>query len=148
MDVTDRAQREEQRARLAAIALQAAEAERVRRERLEFPAVVNEALNQSHSVSEIMDNVTGAAVPRLCDWCALYVLPRPDATTPDVAVAHIDPEMVAYAHRLQARFPYDADAATGIPTVSIALVRAFGAPQVVLAGAADRWHVYRGSVVG
>ncbi len=116
MDVTERAQQDEERARLTAIALDAAASERVQRERLEFLSVVNEALNQSHSVAEIMDNVAAAAVPRLGDWCAIYVLPR-DHATPDVAIAHIDPEMVAYAHQLQERFPYDPDAPTGIPEV-------------------------------
>nr|MBA3908113.1 SpoIIE family protein phosphatase [Pseudonocardiales bacterium] len=116
MDITERAQQDEERARLTAIAVDAAASERVQRERLEFLAVVNEALNQSHSVAEIMDHVTAAAVPRLGDWCSIYVLSR-DHPTPDIAIAHIDPEMVAYARQLQERFPYDADAETGIPQV-------------------------------
>lgn len=117
MDITDRVTQVLERDRLAAMAIEAADRERVQRERLEFLSAINDALNASSSVRDIMVNVTRTAVPRLGDWCSIHVLPRGDASIPDVEIAHIDPEMVAYARQLQERFPYNPGAPTGIPHV-------------------------------
>jgi serine phosphatase RsbU (regulator of sigma subunit) len=56
-------------------------------------------------------------VPHLGDWCSIYVLADENARVPEVETAHVDPEMVAYARKLQAQFPYDPDARTGMPAV-------------------------------
>lgn len=116
-DVTEQMQALQKREEFTAAALQAAENERVSRERLEFLGLINDALSTATSRAEVMHNVTRAAVPRLGDWCAIFVLPEPDALIPDVDIAHADPEMVAYARDLQKRFPYDPSAQTGIPAV-------------------------------
>ena len=55
-----------------------------------------------------MHNVTRAAVPRLGDWCAIFVLPDPDALVPDIDIAHVDPEMTAYARKLQTQITDEA----------------------------------------
>ncbi len=117
MDVTDRVAQDLERQHLAAVAEEAAERERVQRERLEFLAAINDALNAASSVREIMVNVTATAVPRLGDWCSIHVLPRKDALIPDVEIAHTDPKMVTYAHQLRERFPYNPHAPTGVATV-------------------------------
>ena len=117
MDITDRVTHELERERLAVAAIEAADRERVQRERLEFLAAINDALNASSSVRDVMVNVTRTAVPRLGDWCSIHVLPRRDASIPDVEIAHVDPEMVAYARQLQERFPYNPGAPTGVPFV-------------------------------
>jgi serine phosphatase RsbU (regulator of sigma subunit) len=91
--------------------------ERVQRERLEFLAAINEALNNSTNQLEVMRNVTRTTVPRLGDWCSIHVLPSRNAVIPDVEIAHVDPEMVAYALQLQKRFPYDPDADKGVAHV-------------------------------
>lgn len=117
MDVTDRVTQELERQRLAERAAIAADNERLQRERLEFLAQINEALNASSTVREVMTNVTRRAVPRLGDWCTIHVLPPDDRRQPEVEVAHVDPAMVAYAKELQERFPYDPDAPTGVPSV-------------------------------
>ncbi len=116
-DVTEQMQTLVQREEFTAAALQAAENERVSRERLEFLGLINDALSTATSRAEVMHNVTRAAVPRLGDWCAIFVLPEPDAMIPDVDIAHADPEMIAYARELGKRFPYDPSAQTGIPAV-------------------------------
>ncbi len=116
-DVTDRVTKEHERARLAELAVAAADNERVQRERLEFLSAINDALNRSSSIDEIMTNVTNTVVPRLGDWCSIHVLADHDPWTPLVTIAHVDPEMVAYARELQRRFPYDPDAAIGVPHV-------------------------------
>ncbi len=116
VDITDRVRQEQERGRLAEFALEAAERERLQRERLEFLAAINDALNASSNVAEIMAKVTECAVPRLGDWCSIHVLGDRDPV-PAVAIGHADPDMVAYALELQKRFPYDADAPAGVPFV-------------------------------
>ena len=69
MDVTDQVEQEQERQRLAELAERAADNDRLQRERLEFLAEINEALNSSSTVSEVMTNVTRSAVPRLGEWC-------------------------------------------------------------------------------
>ena len=117
LDVTDRVTHLLERERLAAVAVEVAGRERVQRERLEFLGTINEALNDALTVRALMVNVTSRTVPRFGDWCSLHVLPRGGGGVPDVVIAHVDPAMVAYAEELQQRFPYDADAATGIAHV-------------------------------
>ena len=116
-DVTDRVLADRERQRFTMEALEAADNERIHRERLEFLGRINDALTSAHNRHELMVNVANAAVPRLGDWCSIYVLPNNEARVPEVEVAHVDPEMAAYAVELQRRFPYDPDAAVGMPHV-------------------------------
>ncbi len=117
MDVTDRVEQELDRQRLADVATEAAASERLQRERLEFLASINEALNASSSIREVMVNVTRRAVPRLGDWCTIHVLAEDGSSAPEVEVAHVDPAMVRYASELQDRYPYDPEAPRGVPAV-------------------------------
>jgi PAS domain S-box-containing protein len=116
-DVTEamRVAIEQEHSRAAAVA--AAETERVSRERLQFLGEINDALSRSNDEHQLMRNVTRTAVPRLGDWCVIFVLPETGDADPEVEIAHVDPAMVAYAQELQHRFPYDANATTGIPAV-------------------------------
>ncbi|MEY2463927.1 MAG: hypothetical protein QOH64_2065, partial [Acidimicrobiaceae bacterium] len=116
-DITDEVVAEQERQRLTLEAIDAAEQERISRERLEFLSGINDALAASRNRDEVMVNVAHAAVPRLGDWCSVYVLPLNGSRVPDVEIAHVDPDMVKYALELQTRFPYDPDAATGMPEV-------------------------------
>jgi serine phosphatase RsbU (regulator of sigma subunit) len=117
MDVTDRIEQELERERLAGVAARAAASERLQRERLEFLAAINEALNASSTTHEVMVNVTRRAVPRLGDWCTIHVLAEDDRSAPKVEVAHVDPAMVSHARELQDRYPYDPTAPNGVPAV-------------------------------
>lgn len=116
-DITEQVLAEAERQRLTLAAVEAAEQERVHRERLEFLAGINEAVATATDRHEVMVNVARAAVPRLGDWCSVYVLPRSGDRVPDIETAHVDPDMVAYARRLQDEFPFDPDAPTGIASV-------------------------------
>jgi len=116
-DVTERVLAERERQTLTLEAVEAAKNERINRERLEFLARINDAVASAHNRQELMRNVARAAVPRLGEWCSVYVLPSDTAIIPDVEVAHADPEMEAYTRELQQRFPYDPNAPTGMPRV-------------------------------
>jgi PAS domain S-box-containing protein len=116
-DVTEHVLAERERQRLTLEAIEAAENERIHRERLEFLGRINDAVAAAHNRHELMVNVAAAAVPRLGEWCSIYVLPADNARLPEVEIAHSDPTMAAYALELQERFPYDPDATVGMPHV-------------------------------
>lgn len=61
-------------------------------------------------------SVARMTVPTLADWCAVDVLEE-DRSVKRLAVAHIDPAKVEWAHELQKRYPPDMDAQQGVPQV-------------------------------
>jgi PAS domain S-box-containing protein len=115
-DITERKELAMESALRARDAEQLAIRERLARERLEFLARLTEAALAGSDYRTLMETVTAAAVPRLGDWCTLYFLPEPGGT-PEVEVAHRDPSRIVWAKELQERFPFDPDAATGVPAV-------------------------------
>ncbi len=116
-DVTEAVEHRLAREEAVAAALESAAKERVSAERLEFLGTINDALSNSSTRAEVMENVTRAAVPTLGEWCLIHVLSDSGAREPDVEIAHVDPEMVEYAKSLRLRFPYDPDARTGVPAI-------------------------------
>ncbi|MFN8051554.1 MAG: SpoIIE family protein phosphatase [Acidimicrobiales bacterium] len=115
-DVTERKRVDLDRDRRMDEAEEIARGERLARERLEFLARINDCALDAADHTELMATVTQAAVPRLGDWCTLHFLGEPGAP-PVVHVAHVDPEKVRWVEELQARYPYDPDAATGVAAV-------------------------------
>ncbi len=116
-DVTEQMLLALEREELTHAAVAAAENERLGRERLEFLGTVNEALARSTTREEVMRNVTRAAVPRLGDWCAIFVLPTPEATVPDIELAHVDPAVLRRTRQILEKFPYDPAAERGVAGV-------------------------------
>ena len=116
-DVTDHVLVVEERERSVAAALEAADLERLSAQRLAFLGQVNDALAGAETSIDVMRGVTRVAVPTLGEWCSIFVLPEDGTLIPEIEIAHADPEMVAYARELQLRFPYEPDAAAGIPHV-------------------------------
>lgn len=95
----------------------AAHAERRLRERLEFLAGIDRVLAACRDRREIMRAVVSAGVPRLGDWCSIHVLMDPHDPVPAYEVGHVDPAMVQLAAKFVEAFPYDRQAAYGIPYV-------------------------------
>jgi PAS domain S-box-containing protein len=60
--------------------------------------------------------VARLAVPGLADWCTVDLL-EDDGTLKRLAVAHVDPAKIAWAHEMQERYPPDPDAPTGVHNV-------------------------------
>jgi PAS domain S-box-containing protein len=73
-------------------------------------------LSSSLDVETTLAAVARLVVPGLADWCSIHVLGQQGAAE-QVAVAHVDPAKVAWAHELQKRFPYDPYAPAGVPNV-------------------------------
>lgn len=106
-DITHRHAVEQERSRWAAAVESSAE-------RLRFLTSVNDALASSLDRHEVLSSVTAAAVPRLGDWCAIYVLTEDGSTVLDSEIAHVDPERVRFARELEAQFPYDSYSTRGL----------------------------------
>ncbi|HYF45628.1 MAG TPA: SpoIIE family protein phosphatase, partial [Acidimicrobiales bacterium] len=116
LDVTELMEARLELAVAAGEAEAAAARERLHRQRLEFLGQVNDALAASGNRQEIMVNVSRAAVPRLGDWCLLYVVAdRPGP--PERVAAHADPDREAWASELGRDLTWDPDAPVGMPAV-------------------------------
>ena len=93
----------------------ATEAARVATEKLRFLAEASAALAESLDYRTTLRNVAHLAVPRLADWCVVHI--AEDGALAALAVAHVDPERVAFAEELQRRYPVDPDAPYGVANV-------------------------------
>src|SRR3954447_10612706 len=122
----------------AAIAASAATAS----ERLAFLAEASVLLSSSLDYRAVLEAVAGLIVPRLADWCAIQLLE--DDTLNTVALTHVDPEKVAWAQGVSARYPEDMSSPTGAPNVirtGRSELYPFIPPELIEAGAVDAEHL-------
>ncbi len=82
-----------------------------------FLAEAGEALATSLDVEATLANIARLAVPRLADWCAVHLV-QEDGAVSQLAVAHVDPERVAWARRLQEQYPVDPGSDQGVVRVA------------------------------
>ena len=88
--------------------------ERVQGQRREaFLARASEVLASSLDYERTVQTVADLAVPDFADWCVVN-LAGEDGARRQIAVAHRDPELVAFVARLQEEYPPDQDAASGV----------------------------------
>ncbi len=80
-----------------------------------FLADATAVLGSSLDYATTLQTLANLVVPRFADWCGVDVLE--DGRIRSVAVAHVDPKKVAYAHELQRRWPPDLDATSGAAAV-------------------------------
>src|SRR5215218_4598563 len=83
---------------------------------LRFLAESGATLSSSLDYRDTLANVARLAVPILADWCAVDVMGE-DGSVERLAVEHSDPEKVALAYELQARFASDPEATRGVRKV-------------------------------
>ena len=91
----------------------------------------------------MLAEVAKLIVPHFADWCAISITDN-DGEPRQLAVAHVDPEKVKWAHELSRRYPPDNNATTGVPQV----IRT-GKPEIypeipdelLVAGAIDEEHL-------
>ena len=76
-------------------------------------ARAGEVLSSSLDYERTLQQVAELAVPELADWCTVS-LPDAHGFVRAVAVAHVDPEKVAFARRIGERYPSRVDAPTGV----------------------------------
>jgi len=116
LDVTDLIEARLALADAVAAAEAATEGERAQRQRLEFIGRINEALSEATTGRAVMEAVARAAVPRLGDWCLVYVLTDP-ASAPQIVAAHADPAHEAWADEVARGVAWDPSAPVGMPAV-------------------------------
>ena len=115
----------ERRALKATLAQQAAqtidrvrlyEAERALRQRMTFLADASELLGSSLDYEATLAQLARLAVPEMATWCSVDMV-GPDGSIQRLAVAHEDPDRVAWAESLGAEYPPDPDQPMGVPNV-------------------------------
>jgi hypothetical protein len=109
---------------------------------LTFLADASAELASSLDYRSTLAKVASLCVPVLADWCAVDVLERDTLVT--LAVAHADPEKVAWAWELQRQYPPDRDAPTGAPNVirtGVSELYEEITDEMLVAGARDDEHL-------
>src|SRR6185437_2384358 len=76
-----------------------------------FIADATDLLAESLDPDESLRRLARLVVPRLADWCVVYVLDGGRLRT--VAIEHTDPERVELARELERRYPTDLDGGVG-----------------------------------
>jgi PAS domain S-box-containing protein len=74
-------------------------------------------LAESLDYEATLSKVARLAVPALADWCAVDIVVEGERSPKRLAVAHIDPAKVQLAREIQAKYPPDPDAPTGVSNV-------------------------------
>ena len=69
-----------------------------------FLAEASAALAELTDYESTLQRIAGLAVPFFADWCAVDML-EADGSVRRLAVTHVDPAKVAYAHELHRRYP-------------------------------------------
>ena len=75
-------------------------------------AILASSLDYETTLTEVARLI----VPRLADWCAIDLVGEQGAID-RMAVAHVDPEKVRWAHEIGRRYPRDPAAPSGVPHV-------------------------------
>jgi PAS domain S-box-containing protein len=81
-----------------------------------FLSEASKLLASSLEFEGTLQRVADAAILHVADWCGVDIVDDRGRLRP-VAVAHADPERVAFARRLRERYPTDQAATTGAPQV-------------------------------
>jgi PAS domain S-box-containing protein len=81
-----------------------------------FLAEASREIASSLDYETTLANVARMTVPGFADWCTVDVV-EDDGSLKRLAVAHVDPAKVEWAHELQKRYPDDPKAQHGIPNV-------------------------------
>ncbi len=90
-------------------------------EQLAFLAEASDVLNSSLDYEVTLQNLAQLVVPRLADWCSVYIVDEFGGPPLQIAIAHADPAKVEWALNLQKeledRYPYNPAETSGLPKV-------------------------------
>lgn len=81
-----------------------------------FLAEASTILGSSLDYETTLATLAHLAVPFFADWCAVDTISE-DGTVSRLAVAHVDPKKIAWAHELQERYPSDPTETRGVHNV-------------------------------
>jgi PAS domain S-box-containing protein len=108
-----------------------------------YLAKASDLFASSLDYESTLAEVAKLIVPQFADWCAVNVVDE-HGEAKQVAVAHVDPAKVEFAHELNRRYPSDPNAKTGVHEV-IRTGKAEIYPEIpeelLVAGAKDAEHL-------
>lgn len=110
--------------------------------KLTFLADASAELATTLDPHKTLANIANLVVPRLADWCTVQIV-EADAIT-NIAIAHVDPDKVAFAEELQRRYPTSPDSPTGVPQVvrtGVAELYREVTDEMLVASARDEEHL-------
>jgi PAS domain S-box-containing protein len=81
-----------------------------------YLARASQVLGASLEYEQTLAELARVVVPELADWCTVDVVGE-DGSTRQLAVAHVVPEKVRWAHELSERYPPNPASETGSPNV-------------------------------
>ena len=126
----------------ALVRIQAEQEASERQAKLSFLAEASAELASSLDYESTLARVARLAVPTFADWCAIDLVK--DNRLRRLAVAHVDPAKVEYAHELAERYPSDPSSSSG-PWQVIRTGRSELIPEItdemLVAGARDEEHL-------
>jgi serine phosphatase RsbU (regulator of sigma subunit) len=126
----------------ALLRIQAEQEAAARQAKLTFLAEASAELSSSLDYESTLARVARLAVPTFADWSAIDLVK--DNRLRRLAVAHVDPAKVEYAHELAQRYPSDPDAGNGswqvIRTGRSELIREVS-DEMLVAAARDEEHL-------
>ena len=111
-------------------------------DRMTFLVRANQMMDAPLSVEQRLQRLADLAVPQVADWCAVHLVR--DGRVDQVAVAHSDPEKVAFVARLEAQYPPDPHADGGAIDASRTGVPSFVpdiADELLVLAAVDGTHL-------
>ena len=87
--------------------------ERVKLEQAQqFLSEASAVLASSLDYQTTLEQVAQLTVPELADWCTVHIVEE-DGRIDQIAVAHIDPAKLEWAHQIREKYPLDPNAAHG-----------------------------------
>ena len=110
--------------------------------RMTFLVRANQMMDAPLSVELRLQQLADLAVPQVADWCAVHLVR--DGHVDQVAVAHSDPEKVAFVARLEAQYPPDPDAdggAIGVSRTGVATFVPEITDELLVLAAVDATHL-------
>ncbi len=103
----------------------------------------SQVLGSSLDYETTLRQLAQVVVPELADWCAVHIVEE-DGVPRELAVAHVDPEKVAWAREISRRYPPRLDAPAGVPNVLRTAqpeIYPTITDEMIAAGAVDEEHL-------
>lgn len=81
-----------------------------------YLAEVSSVFSSSLDYETTLASVAQLTVPRLADWCTVHIVEE-DGTVQPLAIAHVNPEKVTWAHQIAQKYPFDPQQPRGLAQV-------------------------------
>jgi PAS domain S-box-containing protein len=106
---------------------------------MSFLAEVSDVLNATRDVGVALGLAAALAVPRIADWCAVYMRDDSGFFRP-AAIHHTDPARVQLAHELVRRYPISIESQRALIETRQPLFVPVVSAEMIVAGATDARH--------